>query len=377
MKIPRLLSMIHKEFLQILRDPRTLGLTFAMPLMQLLLLGFAATNDVRNVPLAVIDRDRTTASRQLVDAFRNADYFQIAYDVDSEADLRRLVDDGSARAGLIIPPGYGDLLADGQTSPVSFVLDGSDPSIAGTALANARAIAGAKTTTLQLAAVAALGQDAQSAPSIQMHTQVWYNPDLVSAFYMIPALLGLILQFTLTNLTANAIVRERERGTIEQLIVTPITATEMMIAKLTPFVVIGMIDTVEVLVLGVLIFNIPINGSIPLLLLLTGLFLATILGIGLFVSTVAHTAQQAQLMTLLILLPSQFLSGLIYPLAAMPRILQVISYLFPLRYFLVLARGVVLKGVGVSALWPNILALTTFAVVIMGAAVSRFRKSLD
>ncbi len=377
MKIPRLLSMIHKEFLQILRDPRTLGLTFAMPLMQLLLLGFAATNDVRNVPLAVIDRDRTPASRGLVEAYRTASYFVVDFDVDSEAQLRRLVNNGSALVGLIIPPGYSALLAAGQPSPVSIVLDGSDPAIAGTALANARAIAQAKSASLQLAAAAAAGQAGQPGGSIEMHTQVWYNPDMVSAFYMIPALIGLILQFTLTNLTANAIVRERERGTIEQLIVTPITAAEMMIAKLAPFVIIGMVNTVEVLVLGVLLFHVPINGSIPLLLLLSALFLATILGIGLFVSTVAQTLRQAQLMTMLIILPSQFLSGLIYPLAAMPKTLQVISYIFPLRYFLVLSRGVILKGVGVSALWPSILALAIFAVVIMGAAVSRFRKSLD
>jgi ABC-2 type transport system permease protein len=182
MKIPRLLSMIHKEFLQILRDPRTLGLTFAMPLMQLLLLGFAATNDVRNVPLAVIDRDRTPASRGLVDAYRNAAYFHIDFDVDSEAELRRLVDNGSAVAGLIIPPGYSALLAAGQTSPVSFVLDGSDPAVAGTALANARAIAQAKSASQQLAAAAEAGQTDPPGGSIEVHTQVWYNPDMVSAF---------------------------------------------------------------------------------------------------------------------------------------------------------------------------------------------------
>ncbi len=185
MDMMRLFSTIRKEFIQLLRDPRTLGMTFAMPLMQLLLLGFAATNDVRNVPLAVIDRDRTPASRQLVDAYRNADYFQIAFDVDSESQLRQLVDNGSARAGLIIPPGYGAQLAAGQTSPVSFVLDGSDPAIAGTALANAKSIAQAVSTNLQAKQVAASGQAAGRA-GIDVRTQVWYNPNLVSADYIDP-----------------------------------------------------------------------------------------------------------------------------------------------------------------------------------------------
>ncbi len=376
MRLMRLLETIRKEFIQILRDPRTLGMTFAMPLMQLLLLGFAATNDVRNVPLAVVDRDRSQASRKLLAAYRNADYFHVDFDVDSESQLRQLVDNGSARAGLIIPPGYGAQLAAGETAPVSFVLDGSDPAIAGTALANAQSIAQAASTTLQTEKMAADGQGAGGG-GIQVRPQVWYNPDMVSSYYMIPALIGLILLFTTTSLTANAIVRERERGSIEQLIVTPITSAELMIAKLTPFVIIGMLDTIEVLALGVLIFGIPINGSIPLMLVLSGLFLACILGFGLFISTVAHTLREAQLMTVLILLPAQFLSGLIYPVEAMPKLLQWVSYLFPLRYFLVISRGVVLKGVGVSALWQQIAALTVFTLVVMGAAVARFEKSLD
>jgi ABC-2 type transport system permease protein len=377
MNLARLLSLIRKEFIQTLRDPRTLAMTLAMPLLQLLLLGYSATNDVRNVPLAVVDRDRSAASRQLLEAYRTADYFHLAYDIDSEARLRQLIDSGSARVGLIIPPGYGDTLAAGQTATVAFVIDGSDPAIGGTSLTNAQLITRAKATALQAQSAAARGQSGQAGGPIEVRTEVWYNPDLISAFYMIPALIGLILQFMISNLTATAIIRERERGTIEQLIVTPITASELMIAKLAPFVIIGMIGTLEVLGLGVLIFGVPINGSLPLMLLLTALFLATLLGIGLFISTVSHSYREAQMTSMLFLLPSQFLSGLIYPLAAMPKVLQVVSYAFPLRYFLIISRGVVLKGVGVPALWPDILALIIFAVVILGAAVLRFRKSLD
>jgi ABC-2 type transport system permease protein len=210
-----------------------------------------------------------------------------------------------------------------------------------------------------------------------VRSQVWYNPDLISAYYMIPALIGLILMFLTGNLTALSIVRERERGTIEQLGVTPLQPIELMIGKLVPFVGVGLLATILVLGLGSLIFGVPINGSIPLLLLLSGLFLATTLGTGLFISTLARTQQEAQMTSMFILLPSIYLSGLFFPLAAMPRVLQLLSYAVPIRYFIVIARGIVLKGVGVSALWPDIIALAIFGVVIMGAAALRFRRTLD
>ena len=377
MSITRLLSLMRKEFIQIVRDPRTLGLTFILPLVQLFLLGFAATSDVRNVPLAVLDQDRSAAARDLLAAYRAADYFHIDFDVSSEAELRRLIDDGQARAGLIIPPGYGDRLAGGQTAQVAFVIDGSDPAIAGTALSAAVLIGQAKSTALAVTRSAARGQAGAAQSPIEVRTQVWYNPDLVSAYYMIPALIGMILQFMTTTLTASAIVRERERGTIEQLIVTPLRSAELMVGKLAPFVIIGMVDAVEVLFLGVLTFGVPINGSLPLLLLLSGLFLATTLGLGLFISTISHTQQEATMSAMFFTLPSIFLSGFLFPLAAMPRVLQLASYAIPLRYFLIVARGIVLKGVGMDALWPEVRALMLFAILIMGAAVLRFRKTLD
>src|SRR5260221_695724 len=253
----RLFSLIRKEFIQIVRDPRTLALTFLMPVMQLLLLGYAAQ------------------------------------------------------------------------------------------------------------------------PAIDVRTQVWYNPNLVSAYYMIPAMIGLILQFLTTILTSTAIVRERERGTIEQLIVTPIKAWELVVGKLTPYVIIAFIDTVEILVAGVLIFGVPINGSLPLLLALAGLFLVSTLGVGLFISTISNTQQEAMLSAMFTMLPTIFLSGFFFPLAAMPPVLQWISYAIPLRYFLIVVRGIILKGVGVEALWPQIIALSIFAVIIMGSAALRFRKRLD
>jgi ABC-2 type transport system permease protein len=220
------------------------------------------------------------------------------------------------------------------------------------------------------------GSDQVQAP-VDVRTQVWYNPALVSTNYMIPALIGMILQMLTTMLTSTSIVRERERGTIEQLIVTPLRSWELVVGKIAPYVLIAYFDTLEILVVGVLVFRVPINGSLALFLGLAGLFLVTTLGLGLLISTLASTQQEAMLTTMFTILPSIFLSGFFFPLAAMPSALRVISYAIPLRYFLIIARGIVLKGVGPQALWSEIVALALFALIVMGVAALRFRKRLD
>lgn len=377
MKLARLLSLIRKEFIQIVRDPRTLAITFAMPLLQIFLLGYAATNDVRNVSLAVWDQDRSWASRQLLDAYRASDYFHVDFDVGSESELRRLIDTGQARAGLIVPPDYATRLSSADTAQVALIVDGSDPTIANTALSAATMVGQTKATNLIVERAAARGQSAVTQMPVEVRTQVWYNPDLLSSYYMIPALVGLILMYMTILLTSTSIVRERERGTIEQLIVTPLSSLELVVGKLAPYVLIAAFDMVEILVAGVLIFGVPINGSLPLLLLLSGLFLVTTLGLGLFVSTLANTQQEAMLTSMFFLLPAIFLSGFLFPLDSMPWYLQAVSYVIPLRYFLVIVRGIMLKGVGVDMLWNEVIALCIFAVVIMGGAALRFHKRLD
>jgi ABC-2 type transport system permease protein len=373
----RLLSLIAKEFIQIVRDPRTLVITFMMPVVMLFLLGYAATNDVRNIALAVFDQDQSPASRSLIDAYQQADYFKLAYVVSSEAEIGTLIDNGSARAGMIIPAGYGRDLDSGRSAQVAFIIDGSDPTVASTALAAAVLVGQSRSTHLVASRLEKRGLGGLLQLPIDVRTQVWYNPGLVSAYYMIPALIGMILQFLTTMLTSTSIVRERERGTIEQLIVTPLRSWELVVGKLTPYVLISFMDTLEILAVGVLLFKVPINGSLALLLLLAALFLITTLGIGLLISTIANTQQEAMLTTMFTILPSIFLSGFFFPLAAMPVWLRVISYAIPLRYFLIIARGIVLKGVGAAALWGEIVMLSIFAVVVMGAAAVRFRKSLD
>jgi len=374
---PRLYALIRKEFIQILRDPRTLMLVLVMPVMQLLLLGYAATNDVRNVPLAVFDQDHGVAARRLLDAYRAADYFRISYEVDSETELRTLIDSGEARAGIIIPPHYTDDVSGAGTAQVAFILDGSDPTVASTALAAAQFIAQELATQVQAARLASSGSAQIGLMPVDVRTQVWYNPDMVSAFFMVPGVIGQILYALTSVLTATAIVRERERGTIEQLIVTPIRSWELMLGKILPYVMLAFFNTLEVLALGVLLFDVPIRSSLTVIMLLSGLFLFSGLGIGLFASTIANTQQEAMLMVFMSLLPAIFVSGYFFPIEAMPAVLQWFSYLVPLRYYLIIIRSLLIKGVGVASLQTEIFALAAFGIGIMALAVSRFRKTLE
>jgi ABC-2 type transport system permease protein len=373
----RLLPIMRKEFIHIIRDPRTLVVMFVMPLMQLILLGYAATSDVRNIPLAVLDQSRTPQSRHLIDSFVQSGQFSMARLASSEQDLAQLVDAGTVRAGLIIPPTYAADLVGGRGAQAAFVLDGSDPSVASSALSSARLIGQVEATNIQQQALARRGGGATLSPPLEVRARVWYNPDMVSAVFMVPGLIGLLLQMQATLLTSSAIVRERERGTIEQLIVTPIRPLELIVGKILPYAVLALLITIEVLVIGTFWFGVPIKGSITLLLGISCLFLLSNLGIGLFISTVAHTQQEAMLLTFLLLLPSVFLSGYIFPIAAMPQALQIVSGVIPLTYFLVVVRGIVIKGVGVPALMPQITALAIFGAVLIVLAATRFRKRLD
>jgi ABC-2 type transport system permease protein len=377
MAITRILSIIRKEFIQISRDPRTLAITFIMPIMLLFLLGYAATNDVRNVPLAVLDQNKSPQSRALLNAFRATDYFSLAYEAGSQEELTSLIDGGKARTGLIVPPDYGDKVSRGQPVSVAFIIDGSDPTVAGGALSAATLLGQTQSVKLQVQKLSRQTMGGMPTTAVDVRSQVWYNPDMVSAYFMIPGMIGMILQMMTTLLTAVAIVRERERGTIEQLIVTPIRSWELIVGKLVPYVVIAFGDAVEVLVLGTLWFHVPVRGNIGLLLGLAGLFVMTTLSIGLFISTIAHTQQEAMLTTFMTILPTIFLSGFFFPVAAMPQVLQWISAVIPLKYFLIIVRSIVLKGVGLQLLLTETVVLAVMGIVMMTVASTRFRKRLD
>ncbi|HXF70597.1 MAG TPA: ABC transporter permease [Thermoflexus sp.] len=370
----RIGAVIYKEALHILRDPRTLAVMFLIPVVQLFLLGYAATTDVRHVPMVILDWDRTPQSRELVDAYRAVDTFRIIGYVEREEDLARMLDAGTAQAALLIPKGYGaDVLA-GRPATVGLVIDGSDPTVANNAYAAALSIAQNHSIRILRRA---LNLDPQRMPGLDPRPRVWYNPELRSANYMIPGLIGAILQFLTMLLTAQAIVREREQGTMEQLIVTPIRPVELVIGKVVPYVLIAFIDFGLILTLGALWFRVPIRGNLALLLALSGLFLLSSLGFGLLISTVASTQREAMLLTYFILLPSIFLAGLLFPIQAMPHALQWISYVIPLRYMLAILRGIIVKGVGIEPLWDKALALTLFGIAVMGLAARRFRRHLE
>lgn len=372
----RLISIIRKEFIQIIRDPRTLVIILLIPIVQLFLLGYAATTDVKNVPLAVWDQSHSPASRKLIEAYREADYFVDSFSVGSQDEIQNLIETGKITAALVIPPNYAASQMAGEAQAL-MILDGSDPTSGATALSMARLIGQAYSSRILSEQTTRSGKNISAAPPIEIRTQVWYNPDLISAHFMIPGVIGMILFAITSILTASAVVRERERGTIEQLIVTPIRPWELVIGKLLPYVILAFMDTFEVLIIGHWWFGVPIRGSLSLVVGVSGLLLLSSLGIGLFISTIANTQQEAFLTVFSLLLPSIFLAGFFFPIQAMPPILQVISYAVPLRYFLVAIRALLLKGVGIAAIQNEIIALSIFGVVIMTAAALRFRKRLD
>jgi ABC-2 type transport system permease protein len=372
----RLIAIIRKEFIQLFRDKRLLALILVLPLMQLFMLGYAATNEVRDIPVAVFDQSRSPEGRALLDAYRASDYFKLAYTVNTDTELRQLIENGRASVGLIIPPDYAARLQDSQAQ-VAFILDGSDPTMATTALSAAQLIAQNHATRLLAQKLTGSGASLKLELPVDVRTTVWYNPDMVSSYFMIPGVIGMILFAITAILTATSVVRERERGTIEQLIVTPIRPWELMVGKILPYVILSLFDTFTVIAVGHFWFGVPVRGSLLLIALLSALFLLSGLGIGLFASTIANTQQEAMLTVFMIYLPAIFLSGFFFPLRNMPQILQWISYFIPLRYFLNIIRVLMLKGVGIESIRNDVIAMAIFGVMIMGAAARRFRKRLD
>jgi len=373
MSILRMSSLVRKEFLHILRDRRTLFIMFVMPIIQLVLLGYAATTDIEHLRTAILDYDKTPSSRALVEAYQASGSFEIVHTVSSEAELRGLVDRGEARAGMIIPASYAAALGAGGRPQVSFVIDGSDPNVANTIYSASQSVGQAYSTDILRKQE---GLDLDAMPGIDVRPRVWYNPEMKSANFMIPGIIGMVLYFMTALFTSTSIVREKEQGTIEQLIVTPVQPLELILSKVAPYVIVAFFDVLEVLAIGVFWFAVPIRGSLALLLSLSGLFLLTSLGIGVFISSVAGTQQEATMLTFLTVFPSVFLGGLFFPLEAMPTWLQALTYVIPLRYILDVIRGIILKGVGLPVLYPQAAVLALFGTVMMLLAASRFKKTL-
>ncbi len=370
----RVRALIRKEFTHILRDPRSLVIMFIVPLVQLVLLGFAATTDIEHLRTAVMDSDKSKQSRELIAVYSASNYFNIIEYVDREEEIRFLIDRGDVRAGLIIPAGYGRDITAGEQTEIAFFIDGSDPQVANTVFAASQSVGQAQSFKI---VEERLGINTDRLKAIEVRPRVWYNPNMESSHFIIPGLMVIILYLFTALFTASSIVREREMGTIEQLIVTPIRPIELIVAKVLPYTIISFLDVLEILTIGVILFKVPINGSIPLLLALSALFLVTALGVGIFISSVAKTQQEALLMTMGTMLPTIFLSGFFFPLEAMPAWLRAVSYAIPARYALEIMRGIILKGVGLEILIEQVIAVIIFGVVIMVLAALRFRRRLD
>ena len=357
--LARVWSIVVKELIQIRRDPRTLAIVLALPVMQLVLFGYAINTTVDHIATVVLDQARDAQSRGFVASFFNTGYFELVRQVGSVDDVRRAIDAGTARVGIILPPTFSHDLVGGRSAQAQVVVDGSDPNTAQTALLVSSTLAQRASLTVDLRPV------------------VLYNPSMQSINFMIPGLLGLIMQFQTLLLTAFAVVRERERGTLEQLVVTPIKPWELMAGKILPYTFIGFGNMLLASAIGRFWFGVEFAGSFPLLLALAGLFVLSSLGLGLLVSTVSQTQTQAMQLALFIMLPSIILSGFVFARESMPHPIRELGLLIPLTYFLQILRGVILKGVGVDVLWPQVLALLAFGVTVFGLSANRFRKTLD
>lgn len=371
----RILTMLRKEFRSVFRDPRMRMVIFGVPVIQTLIFGYAVTMDVRHVQLGVIDRDNTPASRALVARFTGSGYFDAVLHTNDEAAARAAIDATRVAALLQINAGFEAIQRAGRPAPAQLVVDGSDSNTARLVLNYSAVIAGSHNRELLLESALRRAGRSLPAGSVDLRVRSWFNENLESRNYFVPGVMAILVMLISLMLTGMSIVREKEAGTIEQIMVTPIRPLEFILGKFAPFIVIGFVDVALVTLVGVFWFEIPIRGSFALLLLGTGCFLLTTLGIGLFISTVSSTQQQAMMTTFFFFFPAMLLSGFIYPIANMPEAVQWLTLANPLRYFLVIIRGVFLKGVGLEVLWPQLAALLALGVVVMSFAVSRFHKT--
>ena len=365
----RLRFLVWKEFLELRLNPRLFGVVVVAPIIQLTLLGYAATTDIKDVPLVVADGDRSARSRELVARFEGSTTFTVVATVTTVAEVEPYLARGTAWLALSVPAGYGAALDRHVPATIQLVADGSDANSTTVALGHATSLIGGYAQELVTASAPA------AVAGIDARIRVWYNPRLESRFFMIPGVLALVLLVVTANLASMAVVREKELGTLEQLNVTPLRRWELIVGKLLPYGLIAMVDVLLVVAVAVGWFQIPLRGSLVLLLAMSAIYVFSTLALGLFISTISDTQQQAMMTsTFFFLTPMLYLSGFIFPIENMPSAIQPVTYLIPLRYFLVIVRGIFLKGIGLELLWPQALAMSAWGLGMLGLAVARSRK---
>ena len=373
----RVIYMMWKEVLELRQDPRIFSVVFIAPILQLTILGYAATTDVRNVPVVIVDADRSAASQALISRFSAVSTFSIIDIVSSIDEVDPYLEGGRAWMALAIPPRYAENLAMGRPTSLQIVADGSDASSTNIAMGYAsNLIAGFAQEIVEQKMRSSAG-GGSAVPGIEPRVRIWFNPTIESRYFMLPGIFALLLLVVTSNLSSMAIVREREVGTLEQLNVTPLGRLQLIVGKLIPYGAIGLIDATIVLVVIVFWFEVPLRGSFFLLVAMSWVYLLTTLGLGLFVSTISRTQQQAMMTsTFFFMTPMLYLSGFIFPIENMPAAIQPLTYLIPLRYFVIILRGIFLKGIGLETLWPQALGLLSWGVVILTLAVLRSSKRL-
>jgi ABC-2 type transport system permease protein len=380
----RLKSMLIKEFIQAFRNPRMRLILFLPPLVQLLIFGYAANTDIRNISLGVYDLDNTPESREMTEHFASSGYFRIVERPKSPLEIRRRIDEGKISAALQINGGFARQLRTRQGTTVQVIVDGTDSNTASVVMAYAQRIVAEYSRQILVQRIFSLPNipDEMKRPffvkgGIEVESRAFFNPNLESRNFYVPGIMAFLIMLVTLLLTCMAIVREREIGTMEQLIVSPIRPFELILGKTIPFAIIGYIDVLIVTLVGVFWFEVPIRGSILLLLAATTIYLLSSLGIGLFISTISHTQQQAMMTMFFFFVPAILLSGFVFPIANMPPIVQYLTYANPLRYFLVIIRGIFLKGSGFDILWPQMLALAILGGIVFTFSSLRFRKRME
>jgi len=373
-----ILHIIKKELLQLRRDPKMFGIIFIAPVLQLLILGYAANLDVRDIQVVVCDQDKSATSREFIRQFTNSGYFTVMAYVPEIDEVDRYLDYSKANMALVIPLKFGsDVISRARPAQVQAIVDGSEPMLTTAGMQYATIIANSYAQNVVFAVFDKYKGSALRIPRVSPELRIWYNPELKSRNFMIPGVLATLLMILTMLLTSLAIVKEKEVGTMEQLIVTPIKPYALIIGKIAPFVGIGIIDICIALLVATFWFKVHINGSLWLLFGLCVIFLMTTLGLGLFISTISKTQQQAMMTSaFFVIMPMIYLSGFAFPIENMPQAIQYVTYLFPLRYFIIIIRGVYLKGVGIQALWGNALTLFLFGVVILTVSILRFSKKV-
>jgi len=371
----RIYRMLVKEFIQVLRDPRMKALIFVMPVIQLIMFGYAVTTDVDHIKTAVCDLDKSPQSRALIERFTASGYFAVVGHTDNPLRLGELLDRGKATIGIQINRGFADDLRSGRQAVIQTIVDGTDSNTGTVAMDYAQRIT--QEFSRARAAPIELTQLAQALTNpIELRSRAWFNPDLKSRYFNVPGVIAVVLLLISLLLTAMAIVREREIGTMEQLMVTPIRPLELILGKTLPFVLISFIDVLVVTFIGVTWFHVPIYGSLWLLMFGAGLYLMSTIGVGLFISTISQTQQQALMSSFFFYLPAVLLSGFMFPISNMPEPAQWLTYLNPLRYFLIIIRDIFLKGSGWAILWPQFAALTVLGTALLLISSLRFKKRM-